>query len=659
MNESATKLPNGMPEKADPAPLSPDADAIYRKRLGEQRIDVNRVFFWLFIAQWIFAVLVAVIISPRAWAGLSSTVHPHIWAAILGGGLIVSAPLYLIKNRPCASLTRHIVAVAQMLFSALLIHLTGGRLETHFHVFGSLAILAFYIDRSVLITATITVVVDHFFRGLFLPQSVYGVATGNWWRTFEHGGWVIFEVFFLIHFTQRAITRTFRLAAEAAVNEQALKDSEHRLRLVIDTAYDAYVAMDVDGNIVGWNEQAEKTFGWSREEVLGHSLADRIIPEKLREAHTRGLQHLRRTGEGPVLNKRLELSAIHRDGREFPIEITISAVRSGEASLFHAFLRDITERQENTRQQEEMNRRLMEASRQAGKAEVAVGVLHNVGNVLNSVNVSAGVINETVRASKVSALGEVVSLIRAQNGGLANFLMNDPRGRLIPELLSRLTDGLRTEHATLTAETGTLVSHVSHIRETVSLQQSHATVSGVSEKLNVRQLVEDALKLEGSAIVRHGIEIVRAWDEVPPVVVDRHKTLQILVNLLRNAKQAMAANGERGKRLDLGIALQTGGRVRITVRDNGAGIAPENLTRIFGHGFTTKEGGHGFGLHISALAAREMGGALKAQSDGVGTGATFTIELPLAQNEDPQTGTTVSPAPSEITRNSFSHSTTP
>lgn len=620
--------------------LSPEAEEIYCERLREQRHEANAIFFWLMPVQWAFALTLALVISPRTWTGLSSSIHPHLWAALIGGGLLASAPMMYMRFRPYAVITPHIVAVTQMLFSALLIHITGGRIETHFHVFGSLAILASYLNRGVLITAGTVVVVDHLLRGLFLPQSVYGVAAAGWWRSFEHGGWVVFEIFFLVYFTQRTITRTLRLAAQSAATEQALKDGEHRLRLVIESAYDSFVAMDAKGIVVGWNEQAERTFGWSREEAVGQRLSELIIPASFRDAHERGLENFLETGEGPVLGRRTELPALHRDGREIPVEITISAVRWGDTYLFNAFLRDITERREIARQHEEMNRQLVAASRQAGKAEVAAGVLHNVGNVLNSVNVAAGVISDTVRASKVNALAEVVALLRQQNGGLADFLTKDPRGRLVPELLERLTEGLRAEHATLAAESGSLVSHVGHIRETVALQQSHATVSGVSEKLTAQELIEDAIRLEGSAMVRHGIEVVREFDDVLPVIVDRHKTLQILVNLLRNAKQAMVENDRRNKRLTIGIIQDDpGGPVRIIVRDNGVGIPPENLSRIFVHGFTTKESGRGFGLHISALAAREQGGALTAQSDGPGKGAAFTLELPVAQAEIPETGT--------------------
>jgi signal transduction histidine kinase len=215
-------------------------------------------------------------------------------------------------------------------------------------------------------------------------------------------------------------------------------------------------------------------------------------------------------------------------------------------------------------------------------------------------------------------------------------------------LLERLTEGLRAEHATLTTETGSLVSHVGHIRETVALQQNNASVSGIAEKLAAHSLLDDAVRLEGSAMVRHGIEVVHELDVVPPVIVDRHKTLQILVNLIRNAKQAMIDN-KRGKRLTLGISQKDGGSVRISVRDNGMGIAPENLKRIFVHGFSTKGDGHGFGLHISALAAREMGGVLTVQSAGPGMGAVFTLELPLARPEISAISTTVPPGAGCVT----------
>jgi len=156
----------------------------------------DRVFVRLMIWQWVAGVAAAVLLSPQAWSGTQSRIHLHVWAAVFLGGLFTALPVFLALRRPGESITRHAVAVGQMLMSALLIHLTGGRIETHFHVFGSLAILAFYRDWRVLISASAVVYVDHLLRGMLWPQSVYGVLAAPVWRSLEHAGWVIFEVTF-------------------------------------------------------------------------------------------------------------------------------------------------------------------------------------------------------------------------------------------------------------------------------------------------------------------------------------------------------------------------------------------------------------------------------------------------------------------------------
>jgi signal transduction histidine kinase len=277
-----------------------------------------------------------------------------------------------------------------------------------------------------------------------------------------------------------------------------------------------------------------------------------------------------------------------------------------------------------------VNRELMVASRQAGMAEVATGVLHNVGNVLNSVNVSATLLRETLQSSEVATLGRVAELMRSRNGDLGNFLTTDPKGRLIPGLVIQLADHLAKEHAVLHAEHEQLARNVEHIKEIVAMQQSYARLSGVLEKVGIADVLDDALKINVGGLARHGVEVVREFAEVPPVTVDKHKVMQILINLIHNAKYAVDESDRADRRITLGIGLSGANRVRISVADNGVGIPPENLTRIFSRGFTTRRNGHGFGLHSGAIAAREMGGALRAESGGAGQGATFILELPIA-----------------------------
>ncbi|HSY50028.1 MAG TPA: hypothetical protein VLC46_14535 [Thermoanaerobaculia bacterium] len=163
-----------------------------------RRAKVDRMFAFLLIVQWIACIIAAIVISPYAWEGKERVLHMHVWVAILGGAGITILPVMLAFLRPGTKLTRHVIAASQMLFSALLIHLTGGRIETHFHVFGSLAFLAFYLDWQVIVTATVVVAADHFLRGIFWPESVYGVSNPEWWRFLEHAGWVAFEDVFLI-----------------------------------------------------------------------------------------------------------------------------------------------------------------------------------------------------------------------------------------------------------------------------------------------------------------------------------------------------------------------------------------------------------------------------------------------------------------------------
>ena len=194
--------------------------------------------------------IVALLISPLAWAGRSSTVHIHLWAALLLGGAIAAFPITLALARPGAHVTRHAIAIGQMLYAGLLIHLTGGRIETHFIVFGSLAFLAFYRDWRVLITATVVVALDHLLRGLLWPESVYGVLSASLWRTIEHAWWVVFEDLFLIAACLQGIQEMRGIAEHRAQLEsvnnfvenqvqartQELRTSEQRFRKMSESS---------------------------------------------------------------------------------------------------------------------------------------------------------------------------------------------------------------------------------------------------------------------------------------------------------------------------------------------------------------------------------------------------------------------------------------
>ena len=295
-----------------------------------------------------------------------------------------------------------------------------------------------------------------------------------------------------------------------------------------------------------------------------------------------------------------------------------------------ALLHEIAERKRAEQNLHHAQQQLIDASHQAGMAEVATGVLHNVGNVLNSVNVSATLIAERLGASRIENLVKATALLRAQNGNIADFLTHDPKGRVLPTYLADLSQHLDTERQTARGELDLLTKNIEHIKDIVAMQQTYARVSGFVETLPLDTLIEDALSLNADSLDRHGVTIVRDFAPVPPAAVDKHKVLQILINILRNATLAMDEGGSGEKRLTISIREKDARHVEIRLSDTGVGIAAENLTRIFSHGFTTRQNGHGFGLHSAALAAHQMGGSLHAHSDGPGHGATFTFELPIA-----------------------------
>jgi ligand-binding sensor domain-containing protein/signal transduction histidine kinase len=294
---------------------------------------------------------------------------------------------------------------------------------------------------------------------------------------------------------------------------------------------------------------------------------------------------------------------------------------------------EIEERQRMQLEVERIHRQLMDASRQAGQAEVASSVLHNVGNVLNSVNTSANIIADQVRDSKVADVSRVAELLIEHRNDLAEFLVRQGRGEPMTNYLKALGQRLVSEQATMLNELQELVRNIDHIKEIVAMQQSYAQVSGIVDKQSIPTLVEDALRMHAAALARHQVHVIRQFDPVPDAVVDKHKILQILVNLISNAKYALSESAATERRLTLGVKRDGDNLVRVSVADNGVGIPEENLDRIFSLGFTTRQKGHGLGLHSAFFAAREMGGTLLVHSDGPGKGATFTLVFPAQPEE--------------------------
>jgi ligand-binding sensor domain-containing protein/signal transduction histidine kinase len=284
------------------------------------------------------------------------------------------------------------------------------------------------------------------------------------------------------------------------------------------------------------------------------------------------------------------------------------------------------------RQMREAQDKLVTTARQAGMAEIANNVLHNVGNVLNSVNVSSELIGGKLRNSKSTGLAKAVNLMNEHAADLGAFITLDERGKALPGYLNKLVAALAQEKQEVTGELDSLTKSIDHVKEIVATQQSYSGVSSVIEPVQVKDLMEDALRMNAGSIAHHQISIVKEFAEVPLVLLDKHLMLQILINLIGNAKHALNGGSQQPHQIKLKLEIAETAdtpHLRIHIEDNGEGIAPENLTRLFAHGFTTRKNGHGFGLHSCALAVKEMRGSITAFSDGIGRGAAFVLELPM------------------------------
>jgi PAS domain S-box-containing protein len=412
-----------------------------------------------------------------------------------------------------------------------------------------------------------------------------------------------------------------------------LKLSREKLRSLIDSI-DGIVweRMPDMSQFTFVSRQAERILGYTPEEWLAQPMFwhEKLHPDDAAKAIA--------TCQAMVARRQLynhEYRMLAADGRSVWIhESGIVLNENDRPVAVRGILQDITEQKFAAAELDKLNRQLVETSRQAGMAEVATGVLHNVGNVLNSVNVSTDLIRQNLRHSEMASLVKLAKLLQDHQADLAPFLTSDPKGKLVPDFIILLAHHLHEEHRKLQNEHDQLARNIEHIKEIVAMQQNYARVSGFLEEVSIASLVEDALQIQTTGLQRHGVQVVRQYSNVPPLILDKHKALQILVNLVHNAKYALSESGRPDKLLTVGIGTNEGNRLKVTVNDNGIGIPPENLIRIFSHGFSTRKGGHGFGLHSGANAAKEMGGQLSVHSEGIGKGATFTLELPLASHKN-------------------------
>ncbi len=613
----------------------------------------NRLFFWFLLAQWAFTSGFALWVAAEgASPGLAAGV-------VCAGGVLALPAVGLIRWLPHAFVTRCTVALAQIGFGVLLVQLSGGRLEAHYHAFGSLAFLSLYRDWRVLPLAAAAVVGHHAVLGIWWPGLLAPGGGPTVWGFVGHAGWLALESaalawsclysrremreicqrqdahqHLLEELEQRVRDRTSDLEAEMrarASTAEKLQQNEQHHRALVATVPIGIFETSRSGAVRFANPFLLGLIGLPPTfdaKVL--SLDDgRLFPIRERERLWHRLENEQEVRGFAATFRRF-------DGSEFEVLINARLKRTGPGDelVCEGTLEDVTVRKRAERELHALHSQLVLASRQAGMAEVATGVLHNVGNVLTSVNLIVHDVQDRLKTTRLSHLRRVVEVMQRERARLGEFFTADPAGRQLPEFLAKLDEHLAAENRELLTDVEGLVRHFDHIREIIVTQQGGAQLFGVTETLGPAQLFEDALRLNAESFERHGITLEQEFADARPVQADRHKVLQILVNLLKNAKDALQGVKPGERVIRVRVAPAGAVAVALSVADNGPGIPAANLKRIFQHGFTTKPSGHGFGLHSSVLAAREMGGDLVAVSDGPGRGATFTLTLPLARSPE-------------------------
>ncbi len=592
--------------------------AIYR--------STDRMFAVLMSLQWLAGIVAAYLISPRTWIGSTSQTHIHIWAALILGAAISSLPIILALTRPGFRSTRYTIAVGQMLMGALLIHLTGGRIETHFHVFGSLAFLSFYRDWRVLIPATVVVAADHFLRGLLWPQSVYGVLAASEWRWLEHAGWVLFENTFLLIAIKRSVSemrdiaarraqsedsredleshvaqRTAQLAAanqelESEVSERksaekALRDSEGRYRLLFESNPLPMWVYDLETlAFLAVNEAAERRYGFSSEEFLRMTIKDIRPPEDV----ARLLSSLPARADG--LSEGSTWRHRKKDGTLIDVEITSYPLNFAGRQAELVLANDITERKEAEEALRRSESQLRQALKMEAVGKLAGGIAHDFNNLLTAIT------------------GQSEMCLR-------RLAPDDPiYGRI--EEIKKAGD----RAAVLTRQL--LAFSRKQILQPEVIDLNHV-VFEVSKMLQ-RLIGEDIDLLMGL-----GADLGR-------VKADPNQLEQVLMNLTVNARDAMPKGGKltiETSNVQLSeafagrhLSVPPGDYVMLAVSDTGCGMDATTQARIFEPFFTTKEVGKGTGLGLATVygIVKQSGGSLWVYSE-VGQGTTFKIYLPCVE----------------------------
>ena len=602
---------------------------IFAELRDNARRGTDRMFLWLLLAQWVFAIVLALLLTPYSWTGTTREIHCHVKAAIVYGFVVNSLPIALIAFRPGWWGTRHVIAVVQMLWSAMLIMITGGRIETHFHVFGSLAFLAFYRDWKVLATATVAVAVDHLARGIAWPDSVYGIANPEWWRFLEHAGWVAFEDIVLALGCIRGMAELARAAEREAQLEtinteietvvatrtRELQDAMLRYRSLVETT-DAmpFEYEPATRRMTYIAPQAARLLDCSLDELTASGFFSTLSHPDDRMRVRSEVERFVATGGagGLVLDYRLVTKANR-------VVYARSFLSSTDGRIVRGVMLDVTK-------QKQLEHELQQAQKLESVGRLAAGVAHEINTPVQFVSDSLTFVREGVE--------DLMSVVNLHRESTSRVLAGRPCQQLarnaetaehdldlpylleqFPQALDRALDGL--DRVAAIVRSMKVFAHPDG-RDMAAIDLNAAIASTLTIARNEYKYVAD---------------VVTSFGAVPPVSCRAGEINQVFLNIIVNAAHAIAdRKGTSDRRGTITISTRVDGRdAVISIGDTGNGIPDGVRDQIFEPFFTTKGVGRGTGqgLAIARSIVVDKHGGMLTFDTAAESGTTFHVRIPL------------------------------
>ena len=619
---------------SDPQQLVARTEELDRERLDAITLRADRQFAVLAVIEWACAICAAWWIAPLAWNGQTSTIHPHVWIAIGLGGLIISLPVGLALTRPGTSLTRHVTAASQMLMAGLLVHMTGGRIETHFAYFGLLAFLSFYYDWWILVTATVVAGSDHLLRAIMWPESMYGVPAVTLWRPLEHAGWVVFEIVVLVLSIQenrrgmRAVARrqsrleavSAQVTSEVEARTAQLAESEERYRTIFeDSPLPMWVCDTETLTFLAVNQQAVRKYGYSEAEFLRmHTHAIRPREETVAVKAFLGNRALHKS---PMQQWR------HRkkDGTIIDVELTSRPIKWAGRKAVMVLSIDVSERKRAEREKEAMEIQLRHAQKLESIGQLAAGIAHEI-------NTPTQYIGDNLHFLR-DAFKEVQAVLETQN----RVLLRDDHEPLhvvaaeIKEVMESADTLYLMEEIPKALDQA--IDGVDRVSTLVKAMKAFSH-PGQKEKTpaNINEAIQNTITVarnEWKYVAQMEMDLAADLPLVPCLINDFN---QVVLNLVVNAAHAIGSVVQGGAQGKITIATRAcSGYVEVRVQDTGSGIPVEVRDRIFDPFFTTKEVGKGTGQGLAiarSVVVDKHGGTIHFETE-IGKGTAFVVRLPI------------------------------